>query len=134
MSKLFELFVYKKLKDIFPNKDEVVYHPTFQSKELDFLINSPLKEVKMVVDTKYKPRYYDGSIDLEDYRQLSGYARLKSVYKTLNIDFNQTIDCMIIYPNQATECSEEIDLSQKIRLENYVKFYKLGIKLQELEK
>ena len=38
MSKLFELYVFKKLKDIFPNKDEVVYHPTFQSNTVDEIV------------------------------------------------------------------------------------------------
>ena len=134
MSKLFELYVFKKLKEIFPERNEMMYHYTVQFKELDFLINSPQKGVQMVVDTKYKPRYFNDSIDLDDYRQLSGYARLKSVYNKLNIDYNQTIDCMIIYPSQVAECPDYIDLNQKVRLESYVKFYKLGLKLQELEK
>lgn len=134
MSKLFELYVFKKLKEVFSEKDEVNYHYTFQSKELDFLINSPRKNIKIVVDTKYKPRYRKGSIDLDDYRQISGYARLKSIYDKLGIDYSKTIDCLIIYPNQTEDCLEKIDLAQKESLPNYVHFYKLGVRLREIQK
>lgn len=134
MSKLFELYVFKKLKEAFPERDEVTYHYTVQGKELDFLINSPQKGVQMVVDTKYKPRYYNGSVDLEDYRQISGYARLKSVYEKLETDYRQNIDCLIIYPNQTGEHLEKIDLAQKESLPNYVRFYKLGVQLREINK
>jgi 5-methylcytosine-specific restriction enzyme subunit McrC len=135
MSKLFELYVFKKLRDVFPQKDEVIYHYTAQSKELDFLINSPLKGVKMVVDTKYKPRYYRNSVDLDDYRQISGYARLKSVYDKLKIYDESNIvqlaiDCLIIYPEQKNS-SEKIELNKKVDLDSYVQFYKLGVKLPE---
>lgn len=131
MSKLFELYVYKKLREVFRDKDEVVYHYMDHSKEMDFLINSPKNGVQMVIDAKYKPRYHKNSIDLADYRQVSAYARLKSVYEKFRIDHGQTIDCLIIYPNQ-TESRYDINLDLKESLSSYVRFYKLGIRLREI--
>lgn len=131
MSKLFELYVYKKLREVFRDKDEVEYHYSDHFKEIDFLINSPKNGVKMVVDTKYKPRYHKHSIDLEDCRQVSAYARLKSIYEKFKIDHGQTIDCLIIYPNQ-TDSPYDINFDLKESLSSYVCFYKLGIRLREI--
>lgn len=126
MSKLFELYVYKKLRDFFQGEKAVIYHYTHQSKELDFLVNSSLKNIQMVIDTKYKPRYHTNSIDLSDYRQVCAYARMKGVYKDLgkSEDSNEIIDCLIIYP--------VIGKEQKIIWEDlldtsYIRFNKLGI-------
>ena len=78
MPKLFELYVYKKLQEIF-SKQEIFYHFTADYTELDFLLNSP--KYKMVIDAKYKTIYKEGKV-IDDIRQISGYARLKNVYKT----------------------------------------------------
>jgi len=67
-----------------------------------------------------------------NYRQISGYARLKAVYDKLNIDYKQTIDCLIIYPNQTMETPEYIDFNQIESLPSYVQFYKLGVRLKEI--
>lgn len=135
MSKLFELYVYKKLREIFPAPNEVVYHKTFRKKEIDFLINSPDKNIKMVADAKYKPRYHDRSVELQDIRQISAYARMENVYKEFQIDDDRLIDCLIIYSNQ--ECEEDISVSALNAAENklcsYRNFYKTGIRLPKIE-
>jgi len=131
MSKLFELYVLGLLKDKFNSK--IIYHPTFNSKELDYLLLSP----PMVIDAKYKPKYQTTSV-LEDARQLSGYSRLHKVYETLNFSKERIIDCLIIYPNQE---SNNEDLSNFIELlkdptsvmSEYVNFYKIGIKLPTIK-
>lgn len=125
MSKLFELYVFKKLRDVFPGKERIIYHPHFRSKEVDFLINCPEKNIKMVVDAKYKPRYKNSTIDIADYRQISGYARLKRVYKSLGIDISQSIDCLIIYPD--TDAEQEIDIRRKEESSEYSKIYRIGV-------
>ena len=99
MSKLFELYVFAKLKQRFPEKNEVIYHKNINYLELDFLINSKRENIFMVVDAKYKPQYTDRKINKEDIRQVAGYARLKEVYDILKVDYNKNIDCLIIYPN-----------------------------------
>lgn len=141
MSKLFELYVYKKLRNIF-STDKVIYHMKAKYQELDFVLKSHDKNCLFVIDTKYKPKYHEHNINIEDIRQVSGYARLEKVYKELSIsDYNQNINCLIIYSHQ--DCDESFELehfiydeindNKKIRKEKgYVNFYKLGIKLPQI--
>ena len=116
MSKLFELYVFKKLREQFPDRGVVAYHYKTNYQELDFLINT--NDLKAVIDAKYKPRYNNGSPSKEDIRQLSDYTRLEKVYKELNIEDNRLIPAYIIYPNaphlnnkieETEEISEETD-------------------------
>lgn len=143
MSKLFELYVYKKLRSVF-SSDEVKYHIKANRQELDFIIRSKDKSYIFIVDTKYKPRYENHNVSPEDVRQVSGYARIKKVYDELGCkDYDKVLDCLVVYSHQ--DCSEELTKEhftlspekelKKMRAENgYVKFYKLGIKLPEITK
>ncbi|MDR2563197.1 MAG: McrC family protein [Prevotellaceae bacterium] len=133
MSKLFELYIFKKLRDIFPKQNEVRYHERVHYRELDFLINSDNREYLMIVDAKYKPRYRNHAIDIDDLRQVCAYARLEKIYEKLNIQHDKNIDCLIIYPHQ--DCSDKFsreDLKQTTEY-GYVNFYKLGIALPEIQ-
>jgi 5-methylcytosine-specific restriction enzyme subunit McrC len=142
MSKLFELYVYKKLRAVFSNK-EVQYHLKAQHQELDFVIRSKDDKYIFVVDTKYKPRYENHKISIEDIRQVSGYARIKKVYDELGItDYDRNIRCLIIYSHQngvksfeetsfTTKENNADDKTMKEEKE-YVNFFKLGIRLPEL--
>jgi 5-methylcytosine-specific restriction enzyme subunit McrC len=134
MSKLFELYIYKKLRTLFPLRNEVIYHKTYNYLEPDFILNSKDGNYKMVVDAKYKPHYHTNNISKDDIRQVSGYARLEPIYKELKIDdCNNVIDCLIIYSNQLDDNKElNIDDLKKIKIPHYVKFYKTGIKLPTL--
>lgn len=132
MSKLFELYVYGKLKERFPNKGEVIYHKKFNGLEPDFILRSNDKKYQMVLDAKYKPRYKDNNISIEDIRQVTGYARMKSIYKELQMENNhdQVIDCLIIYSDQTALREDFIEGNfDFIPEEKYVKFYKIGIAL-----
>jgi len=129
MSKLFELYVFKKLRQLFPRPNEVMFQYEAKGRFLDFLINS--NDVKMVVDAKYKPRYKDHSVNIDDIRQICGYARMEKVYKELGIAKDKLIDCLVIYSHQ--DCSETFskdDLTEK-QENGYVNFYKCGINLPE---
>lgn len=130
MSKLFELYVYKKLRDLFPLKGEVIYHKTYNYLEPDFILNSK-GGLQMIIDAKYKPKYENNNISTEDIRQVSGYARLKSIYEELNIDdFNSVIDCLIIYSNQLDDNDVlSVEDLKTDKNPHYVKFYKKGVKL-----
>ncbi|GHU91415.1 hypothetical protein FACS1894155_11050 [Bacteroidia bacterium] len=131
MSKLFELYVFKKLREIFPKRNEVMFQFEAKGRFLDFLINN--SDVKMVVDAKYKPRYKDSSINIDDMRQICGYARMEKVYNELHKPINELIDCLVIYSHQS--CSNtfsKADLT-KTSENSYVNFYKLGIKLPEIQ-
>lgn len=132
MSKLFELYVYGKLKERFPLAGEVKHQVKTNYQELDFIINSKDNKYQMVVDAKYKPQYKDGNISKEDIRQVSGYARMKSIYKELEMEdkHNEVIDCLIIYSDQKSGRKDfEKDNFNYVPENNYVQFYKIGIEL-----
>jgi len=134
MSKLFELYVYSKLIKEFPLPGEVLYHKKYNRQEPDFILNSQDGEFKMVVDAKYKPKYENNNISTEDIRQISGYARMIKIYNDLKIkDYSKVISCLVIYSHQ----SALEDLNKATFKENaeqeYVEFYKVGIRLPEIE-
>lgn len=136
MSKLFELYVFKKLRDIFPKNGDLTYHLKTNRQELDFLLDHTDEngeKLQMVIDAKYKPRYENGNISTDDARQISGYARLKSIYKTLNVDRDKLIDCLVLY----SDMSDKLELSKKdlrsTEDKNYQNFYKIGIGLPKMK-
>lgn len=130
MSKLFEFYVYSKLKERFTHHSEVTYHKYFNRLQPDYIIKSIDGKTKMVVDAKYKPRYNDGNISIEDIRQISGYARLDAVYKFLEIDNDRSIDCLVIYSNQEVDRNDFKGENFNFEKEKgYSKFYKIGIRL-----
>lgn len=141
MSKLFELYVYKKMRVLF-SSNEIKYHMKVKKQELDFVLKSHDNNMLFIIDTKYKPNYHDHNVSTDDIRQVSGYARLEKVYNELSIsDHKQNIDCMIIYSHQG--CDENFEIghfsfdgnsdTRKLRKEpDYVGLYKLGIKLPEI--
>lgn len=139
MSKLFELYVFSKLKNIFRGKDEIQYHVQTSRQELDYLLKSTDSHDSYIIDAKYKPRYgHINGIDMDDARQVAGYARLTNVYKKLNMNEETDIPvkCLIIYPDQHLDY---YDFDFKDNFENhfekiheYVRMYKIGIKLPEI--
>ena len=84
----------------------------------------------MVVDAKYKPKYKDKNISVEDIRQVSGYARLRRVYEFLGMDGDKVIDCLVIYSHQ-TENRENFLGGNFVLVpeDEYNNFYKIGIRL-----
>lgn len=135
MSKLFELFVFKKLREQFSNR-EVKYHLKAHYRELDFILRPDEGLSPFIIDAKYKPQYINQSIDIEDIRQISGYARLEKVYKELGInDFNSNIRCLIIYSNQS--CPSDLPQMRNnerwlLKENGYVNIYKIGISLPQI--
>lgn len=130
MSKLFELYVFSKLKERFTKHKEVTYHKTFNYLEPDFIVKTNDGLMKMVVDAKYKPQYKDGKISVEDIRQISGYARLKKVYEYLNYEDDKVIDCLVIYSNQNADRNDFKGENFKPEEEKeYNRFFKIGIEL-----
>ena len=132
MSKLFELYVYSQIRKVFPQPNAVSYHDSFWGgKETDILIRE--EGSKCVVDCKYKPQYKDHSPSLEDKRQLAGYVRLKSVYNKLDVQQHELIKGLIIYSHQEAPAQILKGELFKTEMGEYVKFYKLGIRLPELQ-
>lgn len=135
MSKLFELYVYRRLKSIFCSRNEIQYHVNAHYQELDYLLKPTKWSEPYVIDAKYKPKYKDSfGISIEDAREICGYARLSSIYKKLglNEDIHPPIKCLIIYPDQ--DKTEQFTFSKEIepefeKINGYVRLYKVGIKL-----
>lgn len=124
MSLLFELYILGLLKNTFSNK--INYHFTAKRNELDFLLNS--NDYKLIIDAKYKPKYLK-SYNIDDIRQLSGYARLSKVYEVLGKTYSQSIDCLIIYPHEeGISAFDGIDL-KNYPIDGFEGFYKLGVQL-----
>ncbi|MBE6245319.1 MAG: hypothetical protein E7108_07375 [Bacteroidales bacterium] len=130
MSKLFELYVYKELRRLYPIPGEVIYHMHAHWRELDYLLN-PKNGTPMVIDAKYKPRYHSKEPEIEDIRQISAYARMEDVYNKLHLSEDRTIDCLIVYANQECPPSipEKLDNLQMTKVKGYSKFHKVGISL-----
>lgn len=135
MSKLFELYVYSKLRAVFTGRKEVQYHVNAHHQELDYLLKPAEWAEPYVVDAKYKPRYGEREdITIDDAREVSGYARLSWVYSELDMDADAVapIKCLIIYPDQEQEerfTFSKTDEPQFEKVSEYVRFYKVGIKL-----
>ncbi len=128
MARLFELYVLSLLKKRFGN--QVVYHFKGPGSELDYLLNAP--DQQFVIDAKYKPKYFRET-DHADMRQVSGYARLREVYKYLGKDEKENIDCLIIYPDLVNGYQDlsEVNLKRH-EIGQYVHMYKLGITLPRI--
>ena len=133
MSKLFELYVYSLLKDAYGSK--IIYQLSEDGKrqtrgnygDIDFM---KLDE-KILIDTKYKEIYtQNGKYDIDNIRQLSGYARDWGVLKKLDITSdNEVIDCIIIYPDKAANDNLKNRELKETSIKQFTKFYKCGIKL-----
>lgn len=135
MSKLFELYIYHKLKLVFTAKDELHYHLKAHYQELDYLLKPKEWSEPYVIDAKYKPRYKNtGGITIDDAREVAGYARLSSIYQKLGLDEEKAlpIKCLIIYPDQEKEEQFKFTRLEEPTFEKvsgYIRFYKLGIRL-----
>lgn len=138
MSKLFELYVFHHLRQVFTYKNEVQYHLRSHYQELDYLLNPIEWAEPYVIDAKYKPRYKGmGGITTDDAREVSGYARLSTIYKRLGLDEETAlpIKCLIIYPDQEEEEKFTFTRMEEPAFDKvygYVRFYKLGIRLPEI--
>ena len=125
MSKLFEMYVFALLRSRFG--DNVIYHPHFRGQEPDYLLLPDAERPPYIIDAKYK-RYGERPIETDDIRQVSGYARMKSIRKTLSVDDHSLIPCLIVFPNQ--KCSNIIpDNNDWPEEGRYLDVYKVGVQL-----
>ena len=130
MTKLFEMYVFAKLRQLFG--DDVMYHPHFGKQEPDYLIMPTADRPPFVADAKYK-RYSERSVDIDDIRQVSGYARMKAIRLRLEVEGKSLIPCVIIYPDQKKP--EILDYYTKWADEGrYEDIFKTGIRLPVIKK
>ena len=142
MPKLFELYVYAKLRKNIKLGGRIYYQFGSNWQYPDFLCklnrDEQCKNVPsfFIADAKYKPRYGEGnSFIVDDARQLSGYARLSGVLDEFHrwgrFDRDSILPCVIIYSDQ-NEQSEELDWARLGAIPRWEKFYKIGIRLPEV--
>jgi 5-methylcytosine-specific restriction enzyme subunit McrC len=111
------------LKEEYPK--DILYQPHGKYGNVDFLKT----DEKLIIDTKYKKTYID-SYEIEDIRQLAGYARDLGVLGKLKINDEDTVvDCIIIYPNVDSKKSFENRQLKETKIEQFTKFYTCGIRL-----
>jgi 5-methylcytosine-specific restriction enzyme subunit McrC len=127
MSKLFELYVYSLLEEAYPKSIQYQEHGKYGY--VDFL----KKDEELIIDAKYK-KIYDSEkneYEIDDIRQLAGYARDEGILNKLEIsDKEKVVDCIIIYPNQNSEEEDfEKDQLKGVLINGFTKFYKCGIRL-----
>ncbi|MDD4638018.1 MAG: hypothetical protein PHV66_10520, partial [Bacteroidales bacterium] len=139
MSKLFELYIFRNLKQIFIGKNEIRYHLKAHYQELDYLLKPTEWPEPYVIDAKYKTRYkYSGGITIDDAREVGGYARLSSIYRKLGLDEDTAlpIKCLIIYPDQEQKeqfLFTRLEEPKFDKVSGYVRFYKVGIRLPVIQ-
>ena len=130
MSKLFEMYVFALLRNRFG--ENVIYHPHFRGQEPDYLLLPKEQRVPYIIDAKYK-RYAERPIETDDIRQVSGYARMKTIRKKLGVENHSLIPCLIVYPDQ--ECNNAIPDDKDWPEEGrYLDIYKVGIQLPVITK
>ena len=140
MSKLYELYVYSKLKEGYPQHN-ISFQVSGKYGFVDFLD----RKRKIIIDAKYKLLYADDKnkhdYDINDIRQLSGYARDIGVlgkfgYKSQEEQDRVVVDCVIIVPDKKSPSNfinrELININNKIN--QFTKFYWAGIRLPAIER
>ena len=80
---------------------QIIYQANVTTGKSDFLYVDG--ERPLILDAKYKPRYGAGAFDVDDIRQLAGYARDRKALKKLGIQETEeqssaVVPCVIIYP------------------------------------
>ena len=131
MSKLFEIHVLRLLRTTF--REGIYFQKEYGGRIPDIVINH--SDIKAIVDVKYKP-YAVKEIEIEDIRQVAAYARMKLIFKDLDLTQNSVLDSIIVYPKVN---SKNFDLNQntldkKEELGNYFNIYKLDISIPILNK
>lgn len=127
MSRLYEMWVFSNLQK--KSTSKVLFQEKgFYSRQIaDFVI----KEEKMILDAKYKPKYQnDNYVDIDDIREISGNARDEKLLPEIAEDYSPR--CVIIYPGNECDLlheSEKLFCEQGTKIPNYRNFYKISVKL-----
>jgi len=123
MSLLFELYVYGKLRKQYGNT--IKYQEKGKYGNVDFL----KLDDKIVIDTKYKLIYNNPYYDIENIRQISGYARDTRIRKKLEATNNELLSCCIIYPDASSAANFQNRTLLEKPITQFEKFWKIGISL-----
>jgi len=123
---LFELYAYSVLTERYG--DQIGYHLSTYGNELDFV----KYDERLIIDTKYIPAW-DERVNHENVRQLSGYARNRSLRRQImKEDYDETtiLPCMVLYPGKDPAeggLPNEGMIAGATRINSYISFYKRGL-------
>jgi 5-methylcytosine-specific restriction enzyme subunit McrC len=128
MSKLFELHVLGLLKERFG--DAIQFQVKGNSGIADYILTKAGE--KMIIDAKYRPLYHN-TYDIDNIRQLSGYARDKLLLEQLGVEETKIVDLLIIYPHQTEGVTDFKNDFKLTAIDKFIQFHKIGIKLPMLK-
>lgn len=126
MARLYEMWVLCKLQKCSINPVLFQEIGFYGRQVADFVI----KEENLILDAKYKPKYMEDWVDIDDIRELSGNARDERLLPNLPEDY--TPRCIILYPGNTDELKSESDIlfeQQGQKIPHYRNFYKISVPL-----
>ena len=140
MSLLYEHYVYGLLHAAYGN--EIKYQASSQTGKPDFLF---VREgAQAILDTKYKPKLENSTLDKNDIWQLSGYSRdLEIMHRLGYHDLIEespipSVPCVIIYPSEGGKAENPFmgNSLQSLfsKVDGLLRFYKICVPLPTIGK
>ncbi|MBO7445829.1 MAG: TonB-dependent receptor [Bacteroidales bacterium] len=126
MARLYEMWVLCKLQKCSINPVLFQESGFYGRQVADFVI----REENLILDAKYKSKYVDDWVDIDDIRELSGNARDDRLLPNLPEDYSPR--CIILYPGKSDELKPESDIlfeQQGQKIPHYRNFYKISVPL-----
>ena len=126
MARLYEMWVLHRLQKLGINPIMFQEAGFYGRQVADFVI----REENLILDAKYKPKYVEGWVDIDDIRELSGNARDDRLLPNLPEDYSPR--CIILYPGNTDELKPESDIlfeQQGQKIPHYRNFYKISVPL-----
>lgn len=126
MARLYEMWVLHRLQKLGVNPIMFQEAGFYGRQVADFVI----REENLILDAKYKPKYVEDWVDIDDIRELSGNARDDRLLPNLPEDYSPR--CIILYPGNTDELKPESDIlfeQQGQKIPHYRNFYKISVPL-----
>lgn len=126
MARLYEMWVLCRLQKNAVNPIMFQEAGFYGRQVADFVI----REESLILDAKYKSKYAEDWVDIDDIRELSGNARDDRLLPNLQEDYSPR--CIILYPGNTDELKPESDVlfeQQGRKIPHYRNFYKVSVPL-----
>lgn len=126
MTRLYEMWVLHRLQKLGINPIMFQEAGFYGRQVADFVI----REENLILDAKYKPKYVEDWVDIDDIRELSGNARDDRLLPNLPEDYSPR--CIFLYPGNTDELKPESDIlfeQQGQKIPHYRNFYKISVPL-----
>lgn len=150
MPRLYEIYIFNTLNKLYPGQIKFQV-PGHHKSAADYikLGGNHSHNNEFVIDAKYKQKYDRGEENIEDMREISGYARDSSILRQLGYTTSEmfnapVIPCIIIYPSALKDDGTSLPSDDDIKLDeeylvqtghamnSYIRFYRLCIPVPQL--